>query len=150
METTQRREVGIDRQAAAKRSVGMNTWNSRLTSLGRMLLWIARIGSALSCGLLLLFVAGEGFTPRHLEPREMALFLCFPLGVALGMVCAWRWPARGGALTVVCLLGFYAAHWVQAGRLPRGWAFIVFAAPGFFFLSSATFCYLARKDQSPC
>jgi hypothetical protein len=113
------------------------------------LLWIARVGSLLSCGLLLLFAIGQGFDPRRFSSREVALFLCFPLGAVLGMVCAWRWVAMGGALTVASVLGFYGVHWAQVHSFPRGWAFFVFAAPGLFFLSSAASHGLSRKDPAP-
>ncbi len=128
----------------------VNTTRSESDRLGQTLLWIARISSLLSCGLLLLFIIGEGFDPRRLQPREFMLFLCFPLGVVLGMVCAWRWAAVGGALTIAALLGFYVVHWAQVHSLPRGWALTVFAAPGFFFLASAACRCFSRKDHPPC
>jgi hypothetical protein len=128
----------------------VNTTKNEMGRLGQILLWIARVGSLLSCGVLLLFVIGEGFDPRRLQPREFELFLCFPLGMALGLVCAWRWAAVGGALTIASLLGFYVLHWAQVHSFPRGWALTVFVAPGFFFLSSAACRCLSRKDPPPC
>jgi hypothetical protein len=128
----------------------MSTAKNDFGRLGQTLVWMARIGSLLSCGLLLLFIAGEGLDPRHLKPQEFALLLFFPFGVALGLACGWRWSGFGGAIAVASLLGFYALHWAQSGSLPRGWAFVVFASPGFFFLLSWFCRHLARKDQLEC
>jgi hypothetical protein len=128
----------------------MNIVRNRSDGLGQTLLWVARIGSLLSCGLLLLFAFGEGLDPRRLKADEFALFLFFPIGVTLGMACGWRWSGFGGALTVASLVGFYALHRVQSGGFPRGWAFVVFASPGFFFLWSCICRHLARKGQSLC
>ena len=128
----------------------VNATKSGLDRVGQILLWIARVGSVLSCGVLLLFIMGEGFDPRRLSPQEFALFLCFPLGVMLGMASAWRWTAIGGALTIASVLAFYGVHWAQVHSLPRGWAFIAFAAPGLFFLSSAACRCLSRKDHPTC
>jgi hypothetical protein len=128
----------------------MSTTKNGLNWIGLTLLWIARVSSLLSCGLLLLVAVGQGFNPRRLSLPEIALFLCFPLGVSLGMICAWRWAAIGGALTIASVLGFYGVHWAQVHSFPRGWAFFVFAAPGLFFLSSAACHGLSRKDSPPC
>jgi hypothetical protein len=106
----------------------------------RIVHWTARIWSIASLGLLLLFVIGEGINPTTRTERLELLF--FPLGISVGMILAWRKEGFGGIITVGSLLAFYAVHLVTAGRFPKGWAWLVFAAPGFLFLLSS---YLSRK-----
>jgi hypothetical protein len=69
--------------------------------------------------------------------------LFFPFGIATGMIIAWRKEFIGGSITVGCLLVFYVIHLATAGRFPKGWAWLAFAAPGFLFLLSAC---LSRKQ----
>jgi hypothetical protein len=109
--------------------------------------WAARSLSVVSIAVLALFFFGEGFDPSRVAPGEWAGLVLFPLGVAAGMVVAWRREAAGGAVTVGSLLAFYAWHAAAAGDLPRGLAFAAFSAPGFLFL---LYGLLARrtKEQS--
>ncbi len=100
--------------------------------------WAARVLSLVSIGIILLFFIGEGFNPTRLTAGEWALMLCFPLSVMVGMLVAWRREALGGLIAVGGLLSFYLVHAVLAhGYLPRGWAYVAFASPGFLFLLSA-------------
>ena len=81
------------------------------------------------------FIVGEGFNPSGLNEWLGVLF--FPIGISIGMILAWWKEALGGSITVGSLLAFYVVHFVTAGTLPRGWAWLVFAAPGFLFLFSS-------------
>ncbi len=108
----------------------------------RIVRWAARIWSIGSIGLILLFIIGEGINPT--APREWLGLLFFPFGISLGMILAWRKEGLGGIITAGSLLIFYGIHYATAGRFPKGWAWLVFAAPGFLFL----LCwYLSRKTS---
>jgi hypothetical protein len=96
--------------------------------------WSARILSLVAIGIVLSFAFGEGLNFSHFTARDFVLFLYFPLGVCLGMVVAWRWEGLGGGIAVVSLAAFYLAHRLFSPVFPRGFAFIVLAAPGFLFL----------------
>jgi hypothetical protein len=97
---------------------------------------MARIGSIASLGLLLLFFVGEGFSPARVALKQWAGLAFFPVGVVAGMVVAWRREGLGGGITVLSLLAFYGVYGaLLSGDFPRGWAFIVFAAPGGLFLA---------------
>lgn len=100
--------------------------------------WLARLCSVVSVGLLLVFVVGEGFNPARVALREWLLLWFFPLGVAVGLIVAWWREGLGGGVSVGSLLAFYALHGLlEGGVFPRGWAFILFAAPGGLFLASS-------------
>jgi hypothetical protein len=94
--------------------------------------WIARIWSIASIVLVLAFIIGEGINPSGLNEGLGLVF--FPFGICLGMILAWWREGLGGVITIGSLLVFYVIHVATAGALPRGWAFLLFAAPGFLFL----------------
>jgi hypothetical protein len=98
-----------------------------------VLRWVARVWSIASIVLVGLFFVGEPFNPRG---GEWLGLIFFPLGVCLGMVAAWWKESLGGFVTVASLAAFYGVNWATVGRLPAGWAFLAFAAPGFLFVAS--------------
>jgi hypothetical protein len=104
--------------------------------------WTARIWSIASLGLILAFYIGEGFNPALFKPIEWLLHLFFPVGISVGMILAWWKESIGGSLTVGSLIMFYLIHFATTNKFPRGWAWLVFAAPGFLFL---LYWYLMRK-----
>lgn len=107
---------------------------------GAVLRWTARVWSLGTIILVLAFIVGEGDNP--VGPDEWLGFLFFPFGICVGMVLAWRWEALGGIVTVGSFGVFYMVRLATAGRLPEGWAWLVFAAPGFLFLLA---WFLSRK-----
>jgi hypothetical protein len=109
---------------------------------GRTLRWTARVWSAVSVVLLLGFIVGEGINPSGLN--EWLGLLFFPFGISVGMILAWWREALGGSITVGSLLAFYVVHLTTAGTLPKGWAWLAFAAPGFLFLLSS---YTSRRPK---
>ncbi len=98
--------------------------------------WTARAGSILMTGVLLLFALGEGSSHSSVSAPELLLFAFFPIGVFLGMAVAWWWERLGGSITVAALAGFYLMHHLASSRFPSGLAFVLIAAPGFFFLAA--------------
>ena len=53
------------------------------------------------------------------------------------MLISWRRELEGSLLSLASLAGFYLVYGlVLTGRLPGGWAFLVFTAPAFLFLAS--------------
>jgi hypothetical protein len=104
------------------------------SALSSVILWGARVWAVASVGLVLAFLVGEGFDPSRIQAREWLGIVFFPLGICAGMVLAWWKEGLGGAITVASLLAFYLVHYATSGAFPRGWAFLVFAAPGFLFL----------------
>jgi hypothetical protein len=96
--------------------------------------WTARAWAIVSIVVVLLLSVGEGLYPAG--AAEWVGLLLYPVGICLGMFLAWWREGLGGAITVGCLVAFYALHAVTAGSLPRGWAWLVLAVPGFLFLWS--------------
>ncbi len=110
------------------------------------LLWAARALSLLSAGLLLLFLGGEESDWSRVTASQWVGFAFFPVGILAGLLVAWRREAVGGALTVASLAAFHTWQVAVGGWPPRGWAFAVFALPGFLFLLYAA---LARETVEP-
>lgn len=96
--------------------------------------WLARALSILSVAILFVFAFGEGLTLSHFTPRELLLFVFFPLGFCVGMVVAWWREGLGGGITVASLVAFYLLDRFLSGSFPRGFAFAVLTVPGFLFL----------------
>ncbi|MBI3656708.1 MAG: hypothetical protein HY232_09850 [Acidobacteria bacterium] len=104
--------------------------------------WSARVWSVASVALVLAFIVGEGFNPSG--PNEWLGALFFPVGISFGMILAWWKEGLGGIITVGSLLAFFVVHLTTAGTLPKGGAWLVFAAPGFLFLLSSL---LSRRPK---
>ena len=105
--------------------------------------WTARIWSLASIAMVLAFIVGEWSLPSN--PEEWLGFLFFPFGICLGMIKGWRKEGLGGSITVGSLLAFYVVNLAVTGTLPKGWAWLVFAAPGFLFLLS---WYLSLRSRT--
>lgn len=100
--------------------------------------WAARLWSLATLAFVgLFFVASllsEGFHPRG---AEFLLFLCYPVGLLVGLVIAWWNELVGGVAAVTSLVGFYAIHALVAGGLPGGPYFLLLAFPGVLFIVAA-------------
>jgi hypothetical protein len=94
--------------------------------------WVARIWSVASILIFLLLCVGEGI--HYTGSMQWLGFLFYPVGVSIGMILAWKREGLGGSITTVCLIVYYIVHFATAGVLPRGWGWLVLAAPGFLFL----------------
>ena len=95
---------------------------------------LARVGSIASITLLLLLFQREALHPLEVAPREWFALLFFPVGVMIGMVIAWWKEGVGSLVTVGSLVAFYIVYGYLLRNHLGGWAFIVFASPGFLFL----------------
>ena len=95
---------------------------------------LARVGSIASITLLLMLFAGEGLHPSHVTARQWVGLFFFPIGIMIGMVIAWWKEGVGGAITLGSLLAFYLVYGYLMRYHIAGWAFVVFASPGFLFL----------------
>ncbi len=98
----------------------------------QLLRWIARIGSIVSAAILMAFIFGGN--ERLPQQQEWLQLIFFPGGILLGMALGWKNELIGGVVTVLSLLAFYAMQLVNAGNLPSGPWFLIFASPGILFL----------------
>jgi hypothetical protein len=103
--------------------------------------WIARLWSIASILIFLLLCVGEGI--HYTGPLQWLGFLFYPVGVSAGMMLAWRRECLGGGITAGSLAVFYVIHFATAGAFPKGWGWLVLAAPGFLFLYC---CYRTRRE----
>jgi len=109
----------------------------------RVVRWVARLWTIGSIGLILVFLVGERSYPQI--PAEWLGFLFFPFGISVGMILAWWREGIGGTIAVGSLVLFYVIHLTTAGTLPRGWAWLLFVAPGFLFL----LCWFRSRRTVP-
>jgi len=109
---------------------------------------LARIGSIASITLLILLFMAEAFHPAEISPNEWAGLLFFPIGVMIGMIVAWWKEGLGAAVTVLSLLAFYLVYGYILSNHIGGWAFIVFASPGFLFLLHWLCATLVKSTSS--
>jgi hypothetical protein len=110
----------------------MERVNGSHTHAVSALRWTAKAWSAASVALILAFIVGERSLPS--QATEWAGFVFFPVGISVGMLLAWRHEAAGGFLTLGSLVAFYLFTLSTSHALPRGIAWVVFAAPGFLFV----------------
>jgi hypothetical protein len=106
--------------------------NHRITELSFR--WLARLTSLLSLGIVAMFLLAEPFNPKNVRPREWAGFICFPIGVMLGLIIAWWKEGLGAAISLASLAAFYLVYGLLMGSNVSSIAFVVFASPAFFFL----------------
>lgn len=97
----------------------------------RVVRWIARLASLASISMLVLFATSGGDPPTAFE---WLLLACFPVGVALGMIVAWRREILGGSITLGSLVAFHGLL-AFGDRPPAGPWFVVFASPGIVLLA---------------
>ncbi len=112
--------------------------------------WTARIASAITAFLILVFFIGdglsEGFQPLlHLTLRETLMMISF-FAVWLGLILGWKRELTGGLLTVCGLVVFYILDYLFSGSFPRGPFFLIFASPGFLYLYCGIKCRKPGKD----
>ncbi len=112
----------------------------------RVLRWIARSASLASVGLLAMFAASGGAAPSAFEWLLLAFF---PIGVALGMLFAWRSEVLGGVIAAASLGAFYAIVSLDASRPPMGPWFVVFASPALALLACGVMTRVARRRPAP-
>ena len=111
----------------------------RLTLVVR---WTARAWAVATIAVVILLSVGEGLHPAGLAER-IGLLL-YPGGICVGMILAWWREGLGGGITVGSLVAFYILHTATAGSLPKGWAWLVLAVPGFLFL----WCWKRSRDRA--
>lgn len=111
----------------------------------RALRWTARAASLVSLGFLAMFATSGGAAP---SASEWMLLAFFPIGVAIGMVVAWRREILGGAIAAGSLGAFYATISLDAARPPAGPWFVVFASPALALFACGVMTRFARRQSA--
>ena len=114
-----------------------------------ILRWTARILSAVSIAMLLLFMFGEGLDLSNVTWEEMGAILLFPLGLIAGLIMGWQEETKGGALAVCSVAAFYFVYGlVLNGSLRQGWWIMIFAIPGFLYLFYGALSSVSRTKAA--
>jgi len=96
--------------------------------------WLARLTSLVSLGIVAMFLLAEPFNPQNVRPREWVGFVCFPIGVMVGLIIAWWKEGLGAAVSLCSLFAFYLVFgWLMGSNIHGPW-FVIFASPAFLFL----------------
>jgi len=96
--------------------------------------WLARLTSLLSLAIVAMFLLAEPFNPRNVRGREWIGFVCFPIGVMIGLIIAWWKEGLGATISLCSLAAFYLIYGWLMGSNVNSLAFVVFASPAFLFL----------------
>jgi len=96
--------------------------------------WLARLTSLLSLAIVAMFLLAEPFNPRNVRGREWVGFVCFPIGVMIGLIIAWWKEGLGATISLCSLAAFYLIYGWLMGSNVNSLAFVVFASPAFLFL----------------
>lgn len=95
--------------------------------------WLARLTSLMSIGIIALFLLAEPFKPSNVRPREWIGFVCFPIGVTIGLIIAWWKEGMGAAISLGSLAAFYLVFgWLMGSNIHGPW-FVIFASPALLF-----------------
>jgi len=96
--------------------------------------WLARLMSLVTLGIVAMFLLAEPFKPSNVRPREWVGFICFPIGVMVGLIIAWWKEGVGAGISLGSLAAFYLVFgWLMGSKIHGPW-FLIFASPAFFFL----------------
>jgi len=107
--------------------------------------WLARLTSLLSLGIVAMFLLAEPFNPRNVRPREWVGFVCFPIGVMIGLIIAWWKEGLGATISISSLAAFYLVYeWLMGSNIHGPW-FVIFASPAFLFLIA---WFLSKRNLS--
>jgi hypothetical protein len=100
-----------------------------------LLRWAARITSAVSIALILLFAFGENWQFSDVRWEEWGVVLLFPLGLVSGLILGWQEEIKGGILAVGSVVLFYLVYGLAlTGSIGKNWWFALFALPGILYL----------------
>lgn len=110
-----------------------------IQKVANYLRWAARITGTLM-GLFAIYFGGahlfEDANP-DIPPAE-AIQGAFAVGLlvvsGLGLLLAWKWERRGGAINLIAIVGFYILTYVSTGQFLIGLLLPVMAFPGLLFI----------------
>ena len=107
--------------------------------------WIARIWSILSLAFLLLFFGASIFSSIGTATfvfKDVLQFVFFPIGLAIGLILAWKWEGLGGIIAIASIIAFHLQMLVVHGKPDFGLFFELLTAPGILFI---LYWILSRK-----
>jgi len=99
---------------------------------------VARFWSILSIGLIMLFFFGEGLKLFELTVKELFAFILFPVGLATGLIIAWKNEIAGSLISIFSVVVFsflFGVNWFVYGLLSPALLFLVYG-------------FLKRKSES--
>lgn len=109
-----------------------------------LLKWSARILSIIAIGIIAKTFAETASDVPVSNFQEITLLSCYPFGVVLGMLIAWKWEGIGGMITLLSLTGLYLFDYIFYNIFPSGTDYFRLSSPGIIFILYSLFTYNAR------
>lgn len=109
-----------------------------------VLKWAARILSLVSIGLIVSAFSEKGFETPVTNFQELTLVSCYPFGVVLGMLIAWKAEGIGGMITLLSFVGLYIFTYIFYGFYPSGTEYLKLSSPGAVFILYSLLTYNSR------
>ena len=81
---------------------------------------LARLSSIISIVLMIIIFKQTDLHPPGLPPKDLVLFICFPVAVAFGFLIAWAWELTGSVISLLGFAVFCLLHFAFVGVLPTG------------------------------
>jgi len=113
------------------------------------ILWAARIWGSLILAFVLFFLIasvfgewGEGFR----DPRELLVFLAFPLSTVVGLGIAWRREGLGGLITTI---GMLVAFILRPDLIRQLFFSVGVLGPGVLYLAYWALARVGRTKPLP-
>lgn len=106
--------------------------------------WLARLLSAMSIGIILMFAFGEPGAP---SAREWLMLAFFPIGMVVGLMVGWWRELMGGLITIGSLSVFYGLMMMHTQRFPPGPYFAILASPGMLFVIVGLWARAVRYER---
>jgi hypothetical protein len=93
---------------------------------GKILLWMAKIFSAILSILMIMFMFGDGFPDfSWMSPRETILFICF-FGMFVGLNLLWYIPKPAAWTIAGSAFAFWLIEVIYTGGFWMHWFFFLY------------------------
>lgn len=114
-------------------------------TIGLFVKLLARYSSMLAFAIVLFISFSRGHIPQSASMEDLGLFLCFPLGVCIGLLTALKYEGIGGLITVTAMVVFYAFNSYLWGSYPEDSFYLILSSPAVLSLLS---CLMNDPDFS--
>lgn len=117
--------------------------NEEEMTFGIFIKLLAKYSSLAAFLIILMISFSKGYIPQSPSMDDLGLFLCFPVGVSVGLLVAMKYEGIGGLVTVTSIVIFYAFNSYLWGSYPKENYYLFLSSPAVLSLIS---CLLNDPD----